>query len=197
MVIDIGANIGWYSLVLSSGSKPQVISFEPDPFNFSLLQDNISLNKKDNIQAFNKAVSDQPGVMTLYLYKNYNLGRHSAIRQRNSIGSEEVETIQLDSFLENKALGDKKIRLIKIDIEGYEFAAMSGAKEALQRTEYLMTEFSPAMMKEINHEPMDYIKLITDSGLDPWIIDEKGLSKPDYAAIINSGIQVNLFCRRN
>ncbi len=196
LIVDIGANIGWYSLVLSSGSKPQVLSFEPDPFNFSLLQDNIKLNKKDNIQPFNKAVSDQPGTMTLYLYKNYNLGRHSAIRQRNSIGSEEVETIQLDGFLENKGLGDKKIRLIKIDIEGYEFAAMSGAKAALQRTEYLMTEFSPGMMKEINHDPMAYIQLIKDSGLDPMVIDEKGLSNPDYEAIINSGIQVNLFCRR-
>jgi len=196
-IIDIGGNIGWYSLVLSYKNKPLVLAFEPDTFNFSLLKNNVALNKKDNIRVINMAVSDSPGKMTLYLYKKYNLGRHSFIRQRNSIGTAEVETIQLDGFLKEQGLADRKIKLIKIDIEGYEFAAMSGAKQSLAHTDFLMTEFSPGMMKKISQNPMDYINLIKSFGFTPWVISEEGLSVPDFEEIIRTNIQVNLFCRKD
>ena len=197
LIIDIGGNIGWYSLVLSYKSKPLVLAFEPDIFNFSLLKNNVALNKKDNIRIFNLALSDTPGTMTLYLYKKHNLGRHSFIRQRNSVGTAEVETIQLDSFLKKQGLADRRIKLIKIDIEGYEFAAMSGARQSLAHTEYLMTEFSPGMMKEVNHNPIDYINYIKGFGFTPWVISEKGLSAPDFEEIIRNNTQVNLFCSKD
>jgi FkbM family methyltransferase len=196
LIIDIGGNIGWYSLVLSYMSKPLVLAFEPDAFNFSLLKNNVALNKKDNIRVFNLGVSDTPGKMTLHLYKKYNQGRHSFIRQRNSVGTAEVETVQLDGFLKEQGLEERKIKLIKIDIEGYELAAMSGAKHSLSQTEYLLSEFSPGMMKEINHDPMDYINHIRSFGFTPWVISELGLAKPDFDEIIRSNTQVNLFCRK-
>ncbi|HXB31665.1 MAG TPA: FkbM family methyltransferase [Puia sp.] len=197
LIIDIGGNIGWYSLVLSYKNKPLVLAFEPDIFNFSLLKKNVALNKKDNIRIFNVALSDKPGKMTLYLYKKHNLGRHSFIRQRNSIGTAEVETIQLDNFLKDQGLADKRIKLIKIDIEGYEFAAMSGAQQSLARTDYLVTEFSPGMMKEIKQDPIEYINYIKSFGFIPMVISEEGLSEPDFDSIISKNIQVNLFCRKN
>jgi FkbM family methyltransferase len=197
LIIDIGGNIGWYSLVLSYNKKPLVLVFEPDLFNFSLLKNNVELNNKNNIQVFNVAVGDQPGKMTLYTYKKYNLGRHSFIRQRNSIGTEEVETVQMDAFLKEHGFSGRKIKLIKIDIEGFELAAMSGARESLALADYLVTEFSPGMMKQINHNPMDYIKLIESFGFITRVISEQGLSKPDFEEIIRTDLQVNLFCSRN
>ncbi len=197
LIIDIGGNIGWYSLVLSSRNKPTVLAFEPDCFNYSILKNNIELNKKNNIHVFNLGVSDKPGKMTLHLYKKYNQGRHSFIKQRNSVGTAEVETIQLDGFLKTQGFDNRKIKLIKIDIEGYEYAAMLGAAHALALTDYLMTEFSPGMMKEINHDPMAYIDLIKSYGFTPWIINEQGLSKPDFENIISNNTQVNLFCRKD
>jgi FkbM family methyltransferase len=197
LIIDIGGNIGWYSIVLSYKSKPKVLTFEPDSFNYSLLKSNVALNKKDNIQVFNVGVSDTPGKMTLHLYKKYNQGRHSFIRQRNSVGTAEVETVQLDAFLKEKGFANDRIKLIKIDIEGFEFAALSGATRSLAQTEYLMTEFSPGMMKEINHNPMDYIDLIKSFGFLPRIINEQGLSEPDFDEIIRTNTQVNLFCSKS
>jgi FkbM family methyltransferase len=197
LIIDIGGNIGWYSLVLSYKNKPLVLAFEPDIFNFSLLKNNVALNKKDNIRIFNVALSNKPGKMTLYLYKKHNLGRHSFIRQRNSIGTAEVETIQLDSFLKDQGLSVRRIKLIKIDIEGYEFAAMSGAQQSLSHTDYLMTEFSPGMMKEIKQDPMEYINYIKSFGFTPMVISEAGLSKPDFDSIISNDTQVNLFCSKD
>jgi FkbM family methyltransferase len=197
LIIDIGGNIGWYSLVLSYKDRPLVLTFEPDIYNFSLLKNNVALNKKDNIHIFNLALSDTSGKMTLYLYKKHNLGRHSFIRQRNSIGTAEVNTIQLDSFLEEQGIADRKIKLIKIDIEGYEFAAMSGAKKSLAHTEYLVTEFSPGMMKEIKLNPMDYINYLKSFGFKPRVISEAGLTDSDFDEIIRNNTQVNLFCSKD
>jgi FkbM family methyltransferase len=196
LIIDIGGNIGWYSIVLSHKSKPTVLTFEPDDFNYSLLKSNVELNKKDNIQVFNAGVSDVSGKMTLHLYKKYNQGRHSFIRQRNSVGTMEVETVQLDGFLEKNGFAGREIKLIKIDIEGFEFAAMSGASRALAQTQFLMTEFSPGMMKEINLDPMAYINLIRSFGFTPRLITEQGLSEPDFENIIHTNTQVNLFCSK-
>lgn len=195
-IIDIGGNIGWYSLVLSHKSNPTVFTFEPDSFNYSLLTNNVALNKKNNIHVFNLGLSDKPGKMTLHLYKKYNQGRHSFIRQRNSVGTAEVETVQLDDFLKENGFAERKIKLIKIDIEGFEFAAMSGASRSLAQTDYLMTEFSPGMMTEINHSPAAYINLIKSFGFTPWLINERGLSEPDFDEIIRTDTQVNLFCRK-
>ncbi len=127
------------------------------------LQDNIRLNGKDNVKAYNKAISDHEGVLTLYLYKNYNPGRHSFIKQAKSVGTAEVPIVPLDAFLQQEGFGEGPIKLIKIDIEGYEYTAMKAAKQTMQRASYLLTEFSPNMMKDIGQDPMDYINLLAGS----------------------------------
>lgn len=110
------------------------------------------------------------------------------------MSSEEVEVTVLDKFLDEQGLAGKKIKLIKIDIEGFEYAAMQGAESALGRTEYLLTEFTPNLMKEIRQDPMDYIKLIKNSGFEVSVISPEGLSVPDFDEIIHTGRQVNLYC---
>jgi len=195
-IIDIGANLGWYSLVFSVQQRPTIYAFEPDALNFSLLKENVELNKKPNVQLFNKAVGDKAGVLTFYLYKGYNLGRHSFIQQKNSVGTVEVETVRLDDFLKEKNMDKKRIKFIKIDIEGFEYSAMQGAVECLERCDYLLTEFTPGMMKQIDQNPMDYIHLLKDNDFTIYSITDAGLSQPDFDNIINNNLQVNLFCRK-
>jgi FkbM family methyltransferase len=196
LIIDIGANIGWYSLVLSSKNSPEVISFEPTPVTYSLLKENIELNGKKNVHAYNVAVSDKAEKLTLHLYKDYNPGRNSFIKQKNSISTSEVDTIRLDSFLKEKRMDERTVKLIKIDIEGYEYTAMSGALECLSKTEYIVSEFSPELMKQINQDPMKYINLLKNSGFMLHIIGPKGLTVPDFEQIIRTNTQVNLFCSK-
>ncbi len=193
LIIDIGANIGWYSLTLSSKSKPRIVAFEPDTINYKTLQENIRINGKDNVKAFNKAISDQEGVLTLYLYKNYNPGRHSFIKQANSVGTAEVPIVPLDAFLEKEGFGDGSIKLIKIDIEGYEYTALKAALKTLGRAQHILTEFSPYMMRDIGQEPVDYINLLQSAGFKLKLIDEHGLSESDIPTIIRENRQVNLF----
>jgi len=197
LIIDIGANIGWYSLTLSSRQQPTIIAFEPDINNFNVLQENLRFNAKTNVKAYNKAVSNEEGVLTLHLYKKHNPGRHSFIRQANSIGTAEVPVVPLDVFLENEGFGQGPVKLIKIDIEGYEYTALKAAHQTLARTSYILTEFTPNLMKETGQEPMDYIDLLQDAGFRLKLIDENGLSEPDFDTIIRENLQVNILGSRS
>ena len=69
---------------------------------------------------------------------------------------------------------------------------MKAAKQTMQRASYLLTEFSPNMMKDIGQDPMDYINLLREAGFKLKLIDESGLSEPDFATIIRENQQVNL-----
>lgn len=146
---DIGANIGWYSQVITK-QVPQKITayaFEPDPINYSLLEENIKINNIASIVCVNKALSDQTEVKKLYLYPEKNLGRHSLLPINDSPGIS-IETISLDQYISENDIDIKKIKFIKMDIEGYEYIALSGAKAILDHVPFLLCEFSPNYMKK-------------------------------------------------
>jgi FkbM family methyltransferase len=196
LILDIGANIGWYSLVLGSATKATILAFEPDKQNFRLLSENIAMNACSGIKAYNKAVSDHEGILTLHLYKGYNTGRHSFIKQKNSVGTLEVPIIELDSFLENEGYINQPIKLLKIDIEGYEMTALHKAFKTLARTQWILTEFSPDLMEAAEQNPMEYIQILQKAGFQLQEINETGLHQPDFDAIVSQKKQVNLLGKR-
>jgi len=196
LVIDIGSNIGWYSLVLSSQARPIVLSFEPDPLNFSLLKDNIQLNGRQNVRAFNVALAKEESVKTLHLYKSYNLGRHSFIPHEKSTGSVEVRTVVLDTFLQELGLEGKPVKFLKIDIEGYEYCALLGAQRTLENTTVVLSEFSPSAMKTIEQDPMDLIRYLQDLGFTPAHFEPSGLSACNFPSMVRSRNVFNLLWRR-
>ncbi|PLX99377.1 MAG: hypothetical protein C0623_09930 [Desulfuromonas sp.] len=79
--IDIGANIGWYSVLVDKyhPSCKKVFSFEPDDMNYDLFCQNIQLNNCRRIKAEKYALSNEEGTKRLYRYSNRNLGRHSLL----------------------------------------------------------------------------------------------------------------------
>ena len=196
LVIDIGSNIGWYSLVLSSQAQPTVFSFEPDPLNFSLLKDNIQLNGRHNIQGFNLALDKEESVKTLHLYKSYNLGRHSFIPHEKSTRSVEVRTVMLDKFLQELGHEGESVKFLKIDIEGYEYPALLGAEQTLKNTSVVLSEFSPSAMKKIGQDPMDLVYYLQGLGFTPAHFEASGLSRCDFASMIRSQRAFNLLWRR-
>jgi FkbM family methyltransferase len=196
LVIDIGANLGWYSLVLAHNRQVEVIAFEPEPSNFALLQENIALNNCTTAKAFNKAVGDKEATLQLHLYKSYNPARHSFIKQKNSIGIVDVPVVNLDTFLLSQGDFKRSIKLLKIDIEGYEFTALQNAGESLARTQNIITEFSPDLMKASGQNPVDYINLLVNAGFILQEVDNDGLHIPDFETIINQNRQVNLWGSR-
>jgi FkbM family methyltransferase len=173
IMLDIGANIAWYSIVLAKECRLKVYAFEPHPFNFSMLSKNIRSNNADNIHPFQKAIADKEGRMKLHIYKSYNMGRHSLVNHGKTGQFHEVETISVDNFMLGQGLEHSPVELFKIDIEGFEMAAMRGAVKTLSRTRFVFSEYSPAIMKSIGESPDEYIDLMQRLGFDGYFIQNE------------------------
>lgn len=176
VIIDIGANIGWYSVLLErmSPSGVDLFSFEPDPLNFELLIDNLEMNDSAKVRPVQKALAAEAGVMQLYQHDQNNLGRHSLLALQDG-PTVDVETTTLDAFWAEQNLGERTPRFIKIDIEGYELHALRGAASVLARCPTVLCEFSPEYMRQGGIEPADLIDLMTGHGFEAHLITPNGL----------------------
>ena len=123
--IDIGANIGYFSLLAATFSPSvKVISFEPVKDLFKKMTKNISINDSKKIMAINAAVGEMNEERELYLSAPDNLGMSSFQQPENYSGRrEKVEVISIDDWF--KTSGITKIDLIKLDIEGSELEILN------------------------------------------------------------------------
>lgn len=122
--LDIGANIGNHSLYFSRYFE-KVLSFEPNPFIFSLLRINSKL--VNNIDCYNVGCSNESGKAYLNTVTKNLAG--SFVTAESAPESNEIELIVLDNLLEDL----DNIKLLKIDVEGHEYKALSGAKNLIKR----------------------------------------------------------------
>jgi FkbM family methyltransferase len=174
VILDIGANIGWYSVVLKKSIKHDVtiFAFEPEPKNFDLLKKNIQCNDMKGIHPINKAVAEQSGHATLFLYSSKNSGRHSLLNVNPQTKmSIEVETVNIEDFLRINKVDFDRIKLIKIDIEGYEVLALKGATTLLSKIPFMFLEYSPTLMLKAGQDPGSFIQWLSGFGFNFYKVD--------------------------
>lgn len=116
IVLDVGANIGYYTLIFSKavGRRGKVFAFEPEPNNFILLQKNVQINNLENVTLIQKAVSKKSGKIYLYLC-DYNHGQHRTYESPRCNSSISVDCITIDDYVESASLN--KINFIKMDVK--------------------------------------------------------------------------------
>jgi FkbM family methyltransferase len=185
LFIDVGANLGWHTVHAARHATVEcVVAFEPDPFNAGLLQRNLKQNRIGNAIICASAVGAAAGTGRLYRYKASNLGRHS-LACDHGLGFDAVPLLDLDRALEILHLEERPIRVLKIDVEGYEPAVIAGAARALARTETLILEYSPALSRAggLAVEPM--LAQLGAAGFAPGRLDRGGSIEPlDPLALI-------------
>lgn len=121
--LDIGAHIGKYSILFSDFYE-KIYAFEPEPNNFSILEENIKLNNLENkIFAFRLALSDKIGKANFYL-SPYSV-THSLIKGENE-NKILVDVYTVDKFLVDNNINFEDIACIKIDVEGAESLVLKG-----------------------------------------------------------------------
>jgi FkbM family methyltransferase len=136
IIIDVGANMGLYSLFFSDGLGAKVIAFEPMPEIFEKLKRNISLNECSVI-AEQMALDEKDGLSDLWIPENFkkDSGRSTIIREKSYFfeytRSLSVKTTTLDNYCEKNNLG--KIGLVKIDAEGAEIPILRGAGKTMEK----------------------------------------------------------------
>jgi FkbM family methyltransferase len=128
VVLDIGANLGLLSFLLSSlvGHEGKVHAFEPNPSMLALMREAIERNKVTNICLHPVALGDANGSMSLSIPSG-NAGAASLVRAKQGGRIVEVPVCRLDEVL--KRQGMVRVRLIKIDVEGFEANVLNGATE--------------------------------------------------------------------
>jgi FkbM family methyltransferase len=128
-VIDVGAEIGLYTLKAArEAADGLIVSIEPNPLNFYLLLLNIKVNRLRNVVPINVAVSDFNGIAKLYLNSSSLVFRGSKYIR--------VPVLTLDKIVYEK-LKLSTVDLIKIDVEGNEFAVLKGAEKTLNQAKKL------------------------------------------------------------
>ncbi|MDD2822973.1 MAG: FkbM family methyltransferase [Candidatus Daviesbacteria bacterium] len=147
--VDVGANIGAYSLLASSKiKKGKIFAFEPSKKAALYLRENIKLNHLENlVTVIESVVSDKDG------FEKFTVGRHSEVDRIKSpeTSTQSVRTIAsttLDKFLKSKRI--TYIDMVKIDVEGAELKILKGLKS------YLKNSSVGSILFEVNLNCKDY-----------------------------------------
>jgi FkbM family methyltransferase len=147
--VDVGANIGWFTLHAANiiQDAGTVFAFEPEPTNFSLLSKSVEQNDFHNVHLFQKCVSDTIGTQELYLSPSKNSGLHTIMKD---LGGSKivVPTIKLDSLLSFPRFD--RIHLLKIDVEGAEAKVLAGAQKLLAQSKinHIIMEWNPEVWSD-------------------------------------------------
>jgi len=174
IVLDIGANIGYYTLIFSKlvGNRGMVYAIEPEPKNLELLYENIKMNSRNNIKVIPKAISDKDKLTRLYLHPQ-NIGDHRLYDSGDQRNYVEVESITLNYYF-NYMIMDRHVDFIKMDIQGSEFNAFIGMSKIIRANPSLklITEYSPSMIEKSGADPKDFLLMLKDSNFEIYNIDE-------------------------
>jgi len=210
-VIDIGSNIGYYSLLFSKivGKNGKVFSFEPEPNNFKILKKNVFVNGHENIQLENIALSNKNGTTKLFLAEK-NKGMHRVYQSKLCTDDFiEVKMIKLDDYFSKNPFAEK-ISFIKMDVEGYEYFVLEGMTSLIAKNKNLkiLLEFIPASIKESNSDPKKLLDFLEINGFKIYNINkEKNLleevsNKDELIKTYDDELHetskgTNLFCVKN
>ena len=135
LFLDIGANVGIHTLIaLAANKHVYVYSFEPSPKIFSRLEKNIKKNTADRIELHQLAVSNSNGFVFFQdCSEEVNIGISHISSEKTGI---KVQSMTIDSLLSDV---EKRVCLVKIDVEGYEPGVLEGAKSRLLRDKPVIT----------------------------------------------------------
>ncbi len=146
-VYDVGANIGYISLLLARAVGPQgrIVAFEALPANVARLRANLYLNPDlaPRVAVEPRAVTDCPGLVHFLVHDSVGMGKveGSAGRQATYVETIEIAAVSLDAFVYEE--GQPLPAAIKVDIEGGEVLALPGMRRVLE-------EAHPLLLMEIH-----------------------------------------------
>ncbi|MEQ1717565.1 MAG: FkbM family methyltransferase [Hyphomicrobium sp.] len=164
-VYDVGANIGWYSLIAASklNGRGLVRAFEPCAQNFDLLAHNVAKNEFANVHIHSVALGRETGKSNLYLSKD-NPGDHRAYLSNEQRERTSIEVLRFDSIFD---LQSELPSVVKIDTQGFEVDVILGMGDLFYsppQEMILLIEFWPYGLTQRGERVDDFLKIIADAG---------------------------------
>jgi FkbM family methyltransferase len=183
--IDIGANIGYFTLLAAEklGPKGKVYAFEPDIETYQNLIKNVELNDFSKyVECYNKGLSDCKESLQFTKYKEGHDAWNSLSKPINLDFVDKIEEIEVYPLDNVMSVEDfKLVKLIKIDVEGWEKFVILGMQSLLKKHKpTLIIEFSDENLFKTGYTSFDLFNLICSLGYDAFEIVEDGLLKTTF-----------------
>ena len=176
-VLDIGANVGWYSLLIAKRLYGcNVYAFEPIPATFSSLKANVETNGFSNIRAFNFGISDQDEQIAFYFSPEIS----GAASGANILGWDTVTKIDcrvrpLDDVWEELGV---RVDFIKCDVEGAELFAFRGGMKCITSDHpIILSEMLRKWSAKFGYHPNEIISLLEGVGYSCYAIAGSRLTR--------------------
>lgn len=161
--VDVGANIGALVLTASTivGSRGCVLAFEPHPRTFRQLEENVKINRVENVRSFNVAMGDRRGTVG---FSDRRTDDQNAV---DAAGTIMVRLDRLDNLIPNSI---SRVDLLKIDTEGYEKFVLEGAPKLLSRTDCVYFESWERHFEGFGYSGKEVYELLRSQGFDVFKI---------------------------
>ena len=178
MVLDIGANIGFYSILLSRlvGKDGVVYAFEPDEDNYKFLVRTVI--NQPNVKTVKAACGEKSGSAFLYKSNKMNVDHHM-YKGKESRESVEVKMVSVDEYLSQT---DENAGFIKIDVQGYDCHVLKGLQKTIARSSntLIIGELWPYGLKQAGSSANEYFTQLQQAGLDVKILAQ--MDSKDFSA---------------
>jgi len=205
IVVDVGASIGYFTLILARavGDEGRVFAFEPSPKRFELLKKNVEINGYHNVTLENMAIMEHTGEEDFYFAKNDKAGFKFKVSEEQSKEIAEkstAKTIRLDDYFYEKSLSDR-ISFIKSDVDGPEFSVLKSAGTIL-KNKYLKIffEWDIEYIKVAGDEPSEILELLYKNNFKIYFPDYKNHKfitvNKNQLLDQKSGYAENLLCKK-
>ena len=173
-ILDIGANVGWYSLHFSRvAPEADIIAFEPVPQIHQRLLEHLEINAANRVTPEKLALQDCEEEGFLYFHKA-ETGATSARNNRGFAGAtrEAVRSTTLDQYCASKGISPE---LIKCDVEGSEWAVIKGGVETIRRDRpVIFLELLRKWSANFGYHPNEVLAWLADIGYQCWAIEQQG-----------------------
>lgn len=165
--LDVGANEGYFSVLASRlvGETGQVISIEPQTRLQNVIFRNMLENQSFNIHVFQRAISDKENIVNLSLSPDMNTGSSGLLQlTKYKTKTQLVPQMTLESFL--SLLNISKVKLMKIDVEGFEYEAILGSRKVFEDNiiENIALELHLSILEIRNRKPTDILDFLENCG---------------------------------
>lgn len=182
LVVDVGANIGFFSVALARHANVSVLAFEPDQQNYQTLS-KVAAERRlaGRIHPFMLALSDKTGTGSLYL-SDLAPTDHKLINSRSS-RAVEIEIARLDDFLaRHPDLAKTSVSLIKIDVQGAELLVLRGMQQTLAANSHppILIEYSPDDLIHAGATPREFFDAFLALGYVPHTLPGLVARDPDW-----------------
>jgi FkbM family methyltransferase len=172
---DVGANVGAWSLALAAAHRSaRVFAFEPAPGTFEVLRQNIALNRVENVDLLQLALSDRTGELAFQINQSVSIFNRLLPTSESAVDlqrgrfyastSVHVQTMPLEDFCRDR--GIERIGFLKIDVEGAEQSVLRGARQLLRRRaiERIWIEVDPDNLREMGDSIEGLAATMSDAG---------------------------------